>query len=210
MTDQINFASLRSRIAIGAARMIAEDGIDYYTAKRKSAQQVLGSDARRADLLPDNAQIEAELRRYNGLFLAEQQPARLRLLRQLALQLMEQLSPFRPYLTGAVQNGTAGRHSEIHLQLFPDNPKDVVLFLLNQQIAFETSELPHFARPQERIEALSFLWHGEDVHLALYDKDDLRCSDPVARTRNKGRKQRSDLASVRALLDETHNESSSR
>lgn len=209
MADQINCTTLRGRIASGAARMIAEDGLDYYTAKRKSAQQVLGSNSRRADLLPDNTQIEAEVRRYNSLFLAEQQPARLLLLRQLAVQLMTELASFRPYLTGAVQNGTAGRYSEIHLQLFPDNPKDIVVFLLNQQIAFETSEMPHFARPQEAVETLSFLWHGESVHLAIYDRDDLRSGDSAAGSRNKARKQRSDLASVRALLDETHNETSS-
>ena len=36
-------ARVREEIAITAARMIAEDGADYATAKRKAARQVLGA-----------------------------------------------------------------------------------------------------------------------------------------------------------------------
>ena len=36
--------TLRTRIAATAARMIAQDGADYVTAKAKAARQVLGVD----------------------------------------------------------------------------------------------------------------------------------------------------------------------
>src|SRR3569623_2270495 len=123
--------SLRAEIAAAAARMIAEDGADYGTAKRKAANQILGNRRIRSDMLPDNAQIEEEVRVYNDLFFSETQPARLLMLRRLAVELMENLDQFNPNLTGAVANGTAGEHSDIHLQLFSDNPKDVALHLLN-------------------------------------------------------------------------------
>src|SRR4051794_18858521 len=115
-----NTDMLRAEIAAAAARMIAEDGADYGTAKRKAAKQILGNAKIRGDIMPDNAQIEEEVRQYHELFFANTQPARLQHLRKLALQLMEELAAFSPYLTGAVLNGTAGEHSDIHLQLFAD------------------------------------------------------------------------------------------
>ncbi|HEX8955261.1 MAG TPA: hypothetical protein VF798_03250 [Burkholderiaceae bacterium] len=169
-----NSDTLRAEIAAAAARMIAEDGADYATAKRKAARQILGDNKPASDLLPDNAQIEEEVRIYNEIFLGETQPARLRHLRELALRLMSDLAQFNPYLTGAVLNGTAGEHSDIHLYLFAESAKDVEIFLLNKNMPFEISESPHFAARKDVIETVSFMWHNEGVHLSLYEIDDLR------------------------------------
>jgi hypothetical protein len=57
---------------------------------------------------------------------------------------MEQLAEFHPYLTGAVLNGTAGEHDDIHLQLFADSAKEVEIFLLNRNVNIDISETPHF------------------------------------------------------------------
>lgn len=188
---------LRAEIAAAAARMIAEDGADYATAKRKAAKQLIGNARIRGDVLPDNSQIEEEVRQYNELFFGEDQPARLLHLRTLALELMEQFDAFRPYLTGAVLNGTAGPHSDIHLQLFTDNGKDVAIELLNRNINFEVSENRHFRDPQQRVEVLSFMWHGEGIHLALYLTDDLR---GAARASSSGSPSRANAASLRELI----------
>ncbi len=185
---------LRAEIAAAAARLIAEDGVDYGTAKRKAAKQILGNNKVRGDVLPDNAAVEDEVRAYNALFFADTQPARLRHLRELAIQLMHELEPFQPFLTGAVLNGTAGEHSDIHLQLFADSPKDVEIYLLNKGIAFEVSESPHFGGHGD-VETLSFLWHNEGVHLALYDTDDLRGGRKTG-----NRSERASTATVEALL----------
>ena len=65
--------NLRLHIAYLAARMIAEDGVaDYASAKQKAARQAGLSDA---NLLPDNSEIEAALREYQGLYQSEDQPA---------------------------------------------------------------------------------------------------------------------------------------
>ncbi len=193
----INYPSdaelLRAEIAAAAARMIAEDGADYATAKRKAARLVLGNQKVRGDILPDNAQVEAEVREYQALFLGDVQPERLRQLRRLALELMERLAEFSPYLTGAVLNGTAGEHSDIHLHLFADNSKDVAVFLLNANIDYHVSESPHFRNPDRGVETLSFLWKREGVHLTLYDRDDLRGG-------SQKRIERADLNAVRALI----------
>lgn len=192
---------LRAEIAAVAARMIAQDGVDYSTAKRKAAKQILGDIKTRGSSLPDNAQVEDEVRQYNALFLSDTQPARLLHLRKLALQMMEKLQQFAPYLTGAVLNGTAGEHSDIHLQLFADSPKDVEIYLLNNNINFETSETSHFKKRNDPVETISFMWQQEGIHLALYQPDDLRGAVKKAR---EGQIDRLNSAGVQALIVE-HN-----
>jgi hypothetical protein len=177
--------------------MIAEDGVDYGTAKRNAARQILGNTKVRGDVLPDNAQIEEEVRAYNALFFGDTQPARLLHLRQLAVRVMEELSSFRPHLTGAVLNGTAGEHSDVHLQLFADSAKEVEVFLMNRNIDFEVSESAHFNSSDDPVETLSFLWGEDGVHLAIYDTDELR---GAGRRKQNGQRERADLEKVRALI----------
>lgn len=190
---------LRAEIAVAAARLIAEDGADYGTAKRKAARQILGERRVRGEVMPDNAQIEDEVRAYNELFFGDTQPARLQALRALALEVMQTLQPFNPYVTGAVLNGTAGPHSDIHLQLFTDSAKDVEIDLLNRGIDFEVSETPHFSGRNDPVECLSFMARGEAVHLSIYQVDDLRSG----RRRDAARgPDRADLAALRQLLEQ--------
>src|SRR5690554_66079 len=75
--DHADVEQLRAEIAACAARMIAEDGADYATAKRKACRQLLGDRRINGKIIPDNSQIEDEVRAYNELFFADTQPARL-------------------------------------------------------------------------------------------------------------------------------------
>ncbi|MFM0720815.1 UDP-N-acetylmuramate--alanine ligase [Paraburkholderia strydomiana] len=197
---------VREEIAIAAARMIAEDGLDYATAKRKAARQVVGETRVAGEWLPDNDQIEEEIREYQLLFQGDSQPALLRRLRHIALDWMERLAPFNPYLTGAVLGGTAGEHSDVHLQAFCDNPKEVAIYFLNANIQYNVSETRHFAG-RGYVETLSFLWRptneGRDaepvgIHVALYETDDLR---GAVKADARGRTARANLQAVQALLD---------
>jgi hypothetical protein len=192
---------LRSQIAAAAARLVAQDGADYGSAKRKAARQLLGDAQPGAHVLPDNAQVEQAVRQYQALFHAGTQPARLAHLRTLALQLMEALAPFSPYLTGAVLNGTAGEHDEIHLQLFAESAKEVEIFLLNKRISIDIGEAPHFKGARhDPVEVVSFLWHKEGVHAELYDLDDLR---GARKPSLDGRLLRADAKAVRQLINDT-------
>ena len=203
----INFPNdaqaLRAEIAALAARMIAEDGADYGTAKRKAAKVLLGNQKVPGDLLPDNAEIEAEVREYQSLFFGEEHAQRLQHLRLITLEIMEKLSEFSPYLTGAVLNGTAGEHSDIHIQLFAESSKDVAVFLLNHEINYEVSEANHFLHAGRSLEILSFLWKGEAVHLTLYEQDDQR---QIAKSAGNRRIEKADLNAVRALINESPTE----
>ena len=194
---------MRAEIAANAARMVAQDGADYDTARRKAARQVLGVDRPAPNLMPDNMQIEEQVRQYRLLFGGPEQAGRLAHLRETALQVMDQLADFRPYLTGAVLNGTAGEHDDIHLQLFADSAKEVEIFLLNRNVNIEISETPHFKGGRhDPVETVSFMWHKETIHAELYDFHDLR---GALKSRADGRLQRADAAGLRALManDET-------
>ena len=189
ITTPTEAEALRAEIAMLAARMIAEDGADYGSAKRRAAKQLLGNNKIRGDILPDNSQVEREVREYNALFFGDSQPQRLLLLRQIALDIMQELERFNPYLVGAVFNGTASKHSDIYLHLYTDNTKEVAIFLLNKNIQFEVSE--NINKRNEVIETLSFMSQQEGVHLLLHSMDDLRASN---------RAERANIAALRHLI----------
>lgn len=137
----------RAAIASAAARLMAEDGItDYHLAKRKAARQ-LGLTEHVG--FPDNAEVEAELRAYRSLYQGEDHEEQLLALRHTALELLDLLADFRPYLTGSVLEGTAGEHSAIDILLFADSAKEVEIFLLNRGVDFMHAEARN-----ERVEAV--------------------------------------------------------
>jgi len=190
---------VRARIAATAARMIAQDGADYATAKAKAARQVLGVDRPSPNYLPDNIQVEDEVRRYQTLFQGPAQAARVKHMRCVALEVMEQLADFHPYLTGAVLSGTAGEHDDIRLQLFADSAKEVQIWLLNRNVSIEISETPHFKGGRhDPVETVSFMWQKEMVHAELYEMNDLR---GALKPRADGRLQRVDAAGLRTLMN---------
>jgi len=158
---------MRTRIAAAAARIMAEDGLeDFALAKRKAARQLGAQDTRS---LPGNDEIEAELRAYQALYQGEEQRERIRILRERALEAMRLLEQFRPYLAGPVLKGTAGRYSDIDLQLFTDDGKAVELFLLNRRIPYDISDERHFAGDQARaVTVLKLEWRGVSMKLAIY------------------------------------------
>ena len=136
--DNGNNRQMRERIAHLAAQLMAVDGIDDYAlAKRKAARQAGAPDTRN---LPNNDEVEHALRAYQQLYQADEQRERLLHLRQRAREMMDLLSAFDPYLSGAVLSGSAGKYSDIELLLFTDSMKDVEMFLLNRHIAYRSGE----------------------------------------------------------------------
>ena len=197
-TPNLDVLQLRAEIAANAARMIAQDGADYPTARRKAARQVLGVDQPAPNLMPDNGQIEDEVRKYQALFGGPGHGERLLHLRDIALQVMEELSDFHPYLTGAVLNGTAGEHDEVHLQLFADSAKDVIMFLLDRDVPIDIGESPHFKGGRfDPVETVSFHWRKQQVFAELYEMNDLR---GALKPRADGSRQRADLDTVQKLI----------
>jgi hypothetical protein len=190
-------ANLRRHIAYLAARLMAEDGVgDYATAKQKAARQAGLADA---NLLPDNAEIEEALREYQGLYQKDEQPARLRRLREVAVKVMREFEDFRPALVGSVLSGTASQFSDVNLQLFTDDSKALTMFLLNRRYRFE--EGSRRVRRGDRLDEVPQIsLEVEDVivTLTVLARDDER--SPARGRPDADRAQRARLAEVEALL----------
>ncbi|OYQ39131.1 hypothetical protein CHU94_17145 [Rhodoferax sp. TH121] len=192
---------VKEEIAVTAARLVVEEGLEYGPAKRRAAKQ-LGLPARAA--LPDNEQLERAVEEYIAIFCADTQPTELQALRELALEWMQRLEPFRPHVGGAVWHGTATRRSDIYLQLFCDDPKSAEIALIDRGVRFEVRAVPGLHG--EMVDALSVhalcraLGEQVGVHLLVNDLDDMRGAlQPDAR----GRRPRGDAAALRRLLQES-------
>jgi hypothetical protein len=131
-------ARMRERLVQESARIMAVEGIrDFSIAKRKAALQL---NAPRTTNLPQNREIQAALQDYQRLFGGERQLTALQLLREAALEAMTFFAAFRPRLTGSVLDGTAGDQSAVDLHCFAETPEDVVFFLMDHDIPFDTQE----------------------------------------------------------------------
>jgi hypothetical protein len=136
--DRPNLAHEREQIAQAAAALIIEGGVtDWQFARRKAARQ-LGLGERAG--LPDRLQLEAALREYAALYLADEQPDLLHQLRAEAIEWMKRLEEFDPELTGPVAEGWAYPGCEIRLELLADDAKVVEIALLNRGI--DVTHLP--------------------------------------------------------------------
>lgn len=189
-------AQQRTRIASLAAKLMAEDGIADYTLAKRKAVQALGLPENTR--LPENAEVELELRAYQRIFQEEEHPERLADLRRKAIDLMEIVQQFNPYLSGPVLDGTAGRYADVDIQLFADSAKDVEIFLLNRRIDYQ-----HSTPRSDRAEAVFTIYDDETaINLVVYPPQDERV---VFRTRDGRVRQRARIEAVRRLLTEASN-----
>jgi hypothetical protein len=189
--------TLRARIAAAAARIMAEDGIDDFALAKRKAARRLGAGEREA--LPRNDEVEAELHAYRSLYQSEEHPARIAELRRVALEAMRALARFNPYLTGPVLKGIAGPYARIELQLFPENPKEVELLLLERNLPYATQESRRYAGDRAHaVAVLALEWAGVPLRLSVFDPRDERLA---LKTSLAGRVvERAGIAEVGALV----------
>jgi hypothetical protein len=206
MMARENLEHLRQMIAQQAARMMAEDGIhDYAYAKKKAGRQ-LGINENSS--LPTNAEIDEEIRLYHQIYNADEQPIELDKLRKAALSTMQLFERFNPHLTGSVLDGTAGKFAQTDIHLFADSAKEVEMFLLNQQIPYESSEKAYRQsdRPskdkKDKVRKSVPVFTLETEHgiqkLSVFEFDDLRV---VTKKNNEGSADRADISDLQALLN---------
>ena len=202
-----NSDHIRQMIAQQAARMMAEDGInDFAYAKKKAGRQLGISES---SVLPSNAEIEDEIRLYHEIYNADEQPQELEKLRKTALITMQLFAKFNPHLTGSVLDGTAGKFSQTNIHLFADSAKDVEIFLLSQQIPFDSSEKSYRVSDKpskdkkEKVRKTVPVFTLETElglqKLSVFDVDDMRVA--VKRTVDGSNAERLDIAGVQAILN---------
>ena len=194
---------IRQLIAQKAAKMMAEDGINDFAYAKKKAGKQLG--VTESSVLPSNAEIEEEIRLYHQIYNADEQPAELEKLRKAALATMQLFAQFNPYLTGSVLDGSAGRFSQTDIHLFADSAKEVEIFLLNQQIPYESSDKSYrFSdkpskdkkdKVRKTVTVFTLETEYGFIKLSVFDVDDLRVS-----AKNTSNSERADLADVETLF----------
>jgi len=202
-----NLDHMRQLIAQSAARMMAEDGIsDFAYAKKKAGRQVGAMDN---SVLPSNAEIEAERKLYNALFLSDEQPENLRNLRKNALFTMQMLERFNPHITGSVLDGTAGAGSETHIHLFADSLKELEMFLLNLDIPFETNEKSYRIMNdgkrdkkgdnRKKVPVFTLETDTGLIKLSVFEVDDMRVS--TKRAADGANAERADIEELQLILN---------
>jgi hypothetical protein len=191
------------RLAAAAAELVVDEGMEYGAAKRKAAQMLGRRGGRRLEL-PGNEQIESAVRAHLDMFYAETQPAELLALRQLALQWMLRLQPFRPHLSGAAWRGTATARSALHIDLYCDDPKTAEIALLDMGVDFDVRTQDRAG--QSPLDVLAVAASTADLaepvtlFLLVRDLDELRGAlKPDA----QGLAWRGDVAALRRRLSES-------
>jgi len=196
----------RQMVAQLAARMMAEDGISDYAYAKKKAGRQLGVQDHQG--LPSNIEVEEELKLYQALYLSEAHPENLTNLRKNALYTMELLQQFNPYLTGAVLDGTAGMGSETHIHLFAESLKEVEIYLLNQDIPFETNKKTYRMMndgkrdkkgdARKKVPVFTLETALGLIKISVFEVDDVRV--PTKRAADGSNALRANIETVRQLL----------
>ncbi len=155
----------RQRLAIEAARLIAEGGIrDFHLAKRKAAHRLgIFDDAS----LPRNREIQQALRDYQRLFHGASQACQLQRRREAAARAMAFFARFQPRLVGAVLDGTADAHSAVCLHLYVDDPEQVALLLAEHAIPAEVSSRRLRLDRERSLDAPVWLFSADDLPFDL-------------------------------------------
>jgi hypothetical protein len=191
-------AAITEEIAVLAANLVVEEGMEYAAAKRKAAR----SFGPRPEL-PSNEQVESAVREHIALFNAESQATELQALREVALLWMQRLAEFRPHLSGAAWRGTATRLSALHIDLYCDDPKAAEIMLINAGVNYDVGALDKPGR-REPLQVLTLsspcksLGDAVTLHLLLHDFDEQR---GALKADAQGRSWRGDLAALQRLME---------
>ncbi len=193
--------SLRNLVAEEAARLIYEEGFrDYRLAKLRAAEQ-LGAGQQSTAAQPTNEEIELAIHQRIRLFDAETQPQLLRQHREVALEAMDFLQPYNPYLTGAALEGISSPHSAVTLLLSADSTEEVMFFLEDHKIPFQTLDrkVRFGSKKPEYFPLLRFYADDVEVELMVFPHDDRFANAPISPVTGKAMK-RADRKKVAALL----------
>jgi hypothetical protein len=192
---------LRTLVAEEAARLIYEEGFrDYRLAKLRAAEQ-MGIGAQ-STAQPTNEEIEAAIHRRICLFDSETHPKLLGQHRQVALEAMDFLHEYRPYLTGAALEGISSQHSAVTLNLSASSVEEVMFFLQDQHIPFQTHERKMKIggkKAAEYFPLLRFYVDEVEVELMVFPDDDRFAGAPINPATGKAVK-RADRKKVAALV----------
>lgn len=194
--------STRHLVAEEAARLLYEEGYrDYLVAKQKAAHN-LGVSSDKTNQ-PSNMDVHQAILSRRELLGTEEDEQHLQAIRQVAVEAMEFLQQFKPVLVGGVLDGSAGVYSPAVLHLFPSAPEDVIFFLEDNKIPFQTHERRmRIHGRQMMIPFLRFFVDEFEVELVLFEEGNHVAPQSVVTGRAM---KRCDIEEVRVLLKDSLN-----
>ena len=157
-----------------AARLLYEEGYrDYQLAKQKATERLgIGNNSANQ---PSHLEIHHALLKYSSLFATTENKQHLDELRKIAIEAMGFLKNYSPRLTGHVMEGTAGLHAPITLHLFAETAEEVMFFLGDNNIPFQTHEQQHIIKNKKcKIPLLIFYVDDIEVELLLLPEGNAR------------------------------------
>lgn len=146
--------SLRQKIAVEAARLMSEEGIDnIHSARKKAAHHLnINLSINNQSSLPDNDEILFQLKTHQSLYQSSDIELIQTGFRKTALNAMKLFHRFKPKLIGSVLQGYAQEHSSIDLLVNADSPEEVAVLLMTHNIPYQLKEWTlYFGKPGSRV-----------------------------------------------------------
>ncbi len=189
-------ANNRQLVADEAARLLYEEGYrDYLVAKQKAAQR-LGCATDKANQ-PSNKDIHQAILVRRNTLASEKETHHLHELREVAIEAMEFLQSYSPVLVGAVADGTAGMHTPAVIHLFSPTAEEIMFYLEDNNIPFQTHERSMRMRGlQVSYPLLRFYADDFEIELVIFEEG---APAPACAVTGKAMK-RMPIDSVRKLL----------
>ena len=174
----------KQQIASDAASLIYENGYDYYSAKQKSCSGFINSDT------PSNAEIHEALLDYVKNIAPEENQSQLKIQRKIALEAMTFLADYEPLLTGLLLDNIASPHIAITLHLFASTHEEVMFFLSNKEIPYETEEATlKIAKGYTQYPCISFFVDDTKLELIIFPNERGHRQPPVSAVTDKAMKR---------------------
>lgn len=197
----MSLANSRQLVADEAARLLFEEGYrDYQIAKLKAAQR-LGCSTNKAHQ-PSNLEIHQAILRRREMLTSIKEAQHLYELRKVAIEAMEFLQPYSPMLAGAVTDGTAGLHSPAVIHLFAATPEEVMFYLEDSKLPFQTHERNmRLWGKQTCIPLLRFFADDYEIELMIFEEGSPAPTSPIT---GKAMKRMPIDAAQKLLEDKTY------
>lgn len=140
MKRKTKHSRTRQHIALQAAKLIADHGINDFDLAKKKAAKMLGVSILQQGVLPTHQEIQSQIELHQRIFPSEKLAEHILTLRQKALRTMQILKDFKPYLSGMVLEGTATLHTPISLHVIANTCEEVMIHFINLRIPYDASQ----------------------------------------------------------------------
>ena len=192
---------LQQQIAVEAARLINEEGLDNVHYARKKATQRLGITDEH--VFPDNEEILTQIKVHQSLYHNTAQERVLTELRQTALNAMKLFSQFKAKLIGSVLSGHAHEQSSIDLLVMVDSAEEIAFFLMEHKIPYSLQEWKLFSAKHhyQQVPAYQFYAGNNKINLITLAERERKLSplNPI----NWEPMQKASIKQLEALLCNT-------